>query len=346
MKKTLEQLAKQIGATVQGDPHCEIMSVATVQAAQPGQLSFLANSKYRHYLETTKASAMILTAEDAALFSGNALIVEDPYYAYAQVVRDFAEKIALVPGIHASAVVGKACRIDPTAQIDANVVIGDNVSVGPHTHLYPGVVIGEGSIIGEACCLYPNVTLYRKVRLGDRVILHGGVVLGSDGFGFAHHNHQWSKVQQIGHVELGDDVEIGANTTVDCGAIENTVIGNGVKLDNQIQVGHNVHIGDHTIIAGCVGIAGSATIGKYCMIGGNAMIGGHLTITDGVVLTGGTGVMNSIDSPGIYSSGFSCMKHRAWFKNVARFQHLDEMARRIKRLETLQQQEDDYDDNE
>ena len=217
--------------------------------------------------------------------------------------------------------------IGPFVAIESGVVIGAGSSIGSHSS------IGEGSQIGEGCQIAASVQIYHGVRIGDRVVLHSGVVIGSDGFGFANDKGVWVKIPQIGGVEIGDDVEIGANTTVDRGALENTVIGNGVKMDNQIQVAHNVQIGDHTAIAGCVGIAGSAKIGRYCGIGGGAGILGHLEITDGVQVTAMSLVTKSIKDPGIYSSGTSVEPSKLWHKNYARFRQLDEMARRIKALE-------------
>ncbi|OGT21122.1 MAG: UDP-3-O-(3-hydroxymyristoyl)glucosamine N-acyltransferase [Gammaproteobacteria bacterium RIFCSPHIGHO2_02_FULL_42_13] len=333
MTKTLGELAKHINAELIGDANCEITGVATLQSACDGQLSFLANSTYRQYLADTKASAVIVSKSDADACPQAALIVNDPYYAYARVAALFAKVAAVVPGIHGTVVVGENCHIDPTARIDAYVVMGDRVSIGPRTHIYSGCAIGNDVQLGASCCVYSNVNIYDKTQIGDRVIIHSGVVIGSDGFGFANHEHRWHKVPQLGHVIVGDDVDIGANTTIDCGALDDTIIETGVKLDNQIQVGHNVRIGAHTVVAGCTGIAGSTKIGRGCIIGGAAMIAGHLELTDGVVLTGGAMITNSIRTPGIYSSGTSFMEHRAWQKNVARFRHLDELTRRVKALE-------------
>ncbi len=333
MKKTLDELAKYINAELIGRTDCEITGVATLQNAREGQLSFLANSNYRRYLSNTKASAVIVNKSDAALCSNAALVVKDPYYAYAQVAALFAETEKVISGIHPTVVVGENCHIDPSARIDAYVVMGDRVVIGPHTHVYSGCSMGDDVHLGESCCLYAKVSVYAKTQIGNRVVIHSGVVIGSDGFGFANHDDHWCKVPQLGRVVIGDDVEIGANTTIDRGALDDTIIETGVKLDNQIQIGHNVYIGAHTIIAGCSGIAGSTKIGKGCMIGGASMIAGHLELTDGVILTGGATITNSIRERGVYSSGTSFMKHRSWQKNVARFRHLDELTKRVRVLE-------------
>jgi UDP-3-O-[3-hydroxymyristoyl] glucosamine N-acyltransferase len=333
MQKTLGELAKKIGAELKGDPDCKINGIDTLQSATEGQISFLDNPKYQQYLITTKASAVILTEKASQHYSGNAVVVKDPYYVYAQIASEFAAIPKQKSGIHSSAVIGKDCIIDSTASIAANVVIADRVNVGANTQVGAGSVIGEGCQIGADCHLWANVTLYYGVKLGDRVIIHSGVVLGSDGFGFAKHEGIWHKIPQLGSVVIERDVEIGANTTIDRGALNDTVIEEGVKLDNQIQLGHNVRIGAHSIVAGCTGIAGSAIIGKNCMIGGASSIAGHLEIADNVMLTAGTGVSGSIKETGVYSSAFSNMKYRAWQKNVVRFRNLDGIAKRLKVLE-------------
>lgn len=328
-KKTLGELAKKIDAELKGDADCVITGIAALQSAQSGHLSFLNNTKYRHYLSNTQASAVILTEADFSLCSTNALVVEDPYYAYAQLAKEFSEEVNMPSGIHASAVVGKGCQIDSTVSIGANVVIGDRVRIGANTQISSGCVIGDDCSIDQDSFLWANVTLYYAVRLGARALIHSGAIIGSDGFGFANHKGVWHKVPQLGTVIVEDDVEIGANTTIDRGAIDNTIIEKGVKLDNQIQVAHNVQIGAHTAIAGCVAIAGSTKIGKYCMIGGGSCINGHIEIADGVMLTGMSMITHSIKERGVYSSGTGFMENRKWHKNVIRFRHLDELARRV-----------------
>ena len=237
-------------------------------------------------------------------------------------------------GIHASATVAKDARVHPEAHIGAQCSIARGADIGPRAYVGPGCVVEENASIGEDTRLVANVTLCKYVRIGKRAILHPGVVIGADGFGIANDNGVWVKVPQIGSVVIGDDVEIGANTTIDRGALENTVIEDGVKLDNLIQVGHNVHIGAHTAVAACVAIGGSARIGKRCAIGGAASIGGHLEIADDVHLTATSAVPNSIKEAGVFSSGVPIIQeNKAWKKNVARIRHLDEIARRLRAVE-------------
>lgn len=334
-EKTLSELASIVNARVKGDANCKISSIATLQNAKAGQLSFLHNVKYAQYLATTKASAVLLTAEAAASFAGNALIVADPYYAYAQIANLFINMEAPPAGIHASAVVGDNCQIHPSVAIAAKVVIGDNVKIGENSRIDAGCVIGNDCQIGASSHLYPNVTLYCLVKMGDRVIIHSGVVIGADGFGLVKRGDKWEKIPQIGGVTIGNDVEVGSNTSIDRGAIDDTVIADGVKLDNLIQIAHNVRIGENTVIAGCAGIAGSTEIGKNCMIGGAAGISGHIKIADNVVIAAMGQVTKSIDQPGIYTSVLGIAESTKWRKNVIYFRHLDEMAKRLKKLEKL-----------
>ena len=330
---TLSQLAEHIDGEIHGDPSCVIEGIAPLAKACAGQIGFLSDAKHRRELDVTQASAVIIRAEDAEGYDGNVIIVPNPYLAYAHIAALFDHRPVNKPGIHPSACVAAGAEIHPSASIgpfvavEAGAVIGAGTSIGAHSS------IGEGSHIGENCRIAANVQIYHGVQIGDRVVLHSGVVIGSDGFGFANDRGVWVKIPQIGGVTIGDDVEIGANTTIDRGALENTVIGKGVKMDNQIQVAHNVQIGDHTAIAGCVGIAGSAKIGRYCGIGGGAGILGHLEIADGVQVTAMSLVTKSIQEPGIYSSGTSVEPSKLWHKNYARFRQLDDMARRIKALE-------------
>ncbi len=338
---TLMDLTAGLDVQIKGDPHCLITGISPIQQSQSGHITFLTNSVlssslYRKYLAETKASAVILTEADASNCKVNAIISADPYFTYAKIAAYFSCLPTSEAGIHASAVIGKNTKIDPTACIAANCVIGDDVIIAAHVVIGAGSVLGNGVEIGEATKLDANVTLYHHVKIGARGVISSGVVIGSDGFGFANQKGVWHKVPQLGSVQIGDDVEIGANTTIDRGAIENTVIGNGVKLDNQIQIGHNVVIGDHTIIAGCVGIAGSAVIGKYCMIGGRASIIGHISICDRAIITAATGVNKSITEPGMYSSGIVGVTTNEEFrKNNARFHRLDNLVERVKKLETI-----------
>lgn len=337
---TLQELALLLKAQVKGDPNCIITGIAPLDRAQPGQLSFLTNSQYRQYLATTKASAVLITSQDTEYCPMNALIMNDPYLGYAKAATLFNPTPLPAPGIHSSVIMGKNCRIAPTASIAANCVIGDDVSIGEYTRLNVGTIVGDQSIIGDHCNLAARVTLAHSIRLGHRVIIHSGVVIGSDGFGMAQENGVWVKIPQLGNVIIGNDVEIGANTTIDRGALDDTVIEDGVKLDNLIQIAHNVHIGAHTAIAACTAIAGSSRIGKHCMIGGASSIVGHIEITDRVILVGTSVVEKSITTAGVYGSGTGLMPFRDLKRNIVRYRQLDELARRLNKLEKAQNEHD------
>jgi UDP-3-O-[3-hydroxymyristoyl] glucosamine N-acyltransferase len=329
IEKTLGQLARYVGAQLLGDPQCVIKGLGSLQSAIPGQLSFLDNPVYRKFLPTTKASAVILSATDVSACPCNALVVDDPYFTYAKIAELFIDSGNQPVGIHPSAIIGNNCHIDPTAIISANVVIEDNSTIGANTMIAPGTVVGRNCSIGADCQIAANVTLYHNTQIGHRVIIHSGAVVGADGFGIAEKDGVWFKVPQLGRAIIHDDVEIGANTTIDRGALSDTVIEKGVKLDNQIQIGHNVHIGEHTAIAACTGVAGSTQIGKHCKIAGGVGINGHLEIADYSVITGMAMVTNSIKVPGIYSSGTGVMSNQEWKKNVARFRQLDRLFKRF-----------------
>ncbi|MCP1647323.1 MULTISPECIES: UDP-3-O-(3-hydroxymyristoyl)glucosamine N-acyltransferase [Pseudomonas aeruginosa group] len=330
---TLAELAAQLDAELRGDPAQVISGLATLQDAGAGQLSFLANPQYRKFLADSQASAILLTAADAEGFAGNALIVPNPYLAYAGLSHQFDRKPKAAVGIHPTAVVDEGAQVDasasvgPYAVIEAGAQIGANVTIGAHCF------VGARSVIGEGGWLAPRVTLYHDVRIGKRVVIQSGAVLGGEGFGFANHQGIWQKIAQIGGVTLGDDVEIGANTTIDRGALSDTIVGNGVKLDNQIMIAHNVQIGDHTAMAGCCGISGSAKIGKHCMLAGGVGLVGHIEICDNVFVTGMTMVTRSITEPGSYSSGTAMQPAAEWKKSAARIRQLDDMARRLQQLE-------------
>ena len=319
---SLGELAVRFGLTLRGDPALRVSRVATLSHAGEGAVSFLANAHYRRHLPETRAVAVILDAADAAACPVAALIDPNPYAAYARVAALLHPAPVAPAGIHPSAVVDPAARIAASASvgplciIEAGVVLGERVDVGP------GCIIQAGVQVGDDTRLVARVTLRPRVRIGARCILHPGSVIGADGFGFALEERRWLKVPQVGGVRLGDDVDIGANTTVDCGAIEDTLIGDGVKLDNQIQIGHNVVIGEHTIIASCTGVSGSTVIGKRCMIGGLVGFAGHITIADDVAITGMAMVTASLDAPGSYSSGFPAQQSRDWWRTVARLKRL------------------------
>ncbi|GFM52270.1 UDP-3-O-(3-hydroxymyristoyl)glucosamine N-acyltransferase [Pseudomonas capsici] len=331
----LGQLAEYLGATLRGDQDKNITGLATLQEAGPDQLSFLANPQYRKYLVDARAGAVLLKPADAEGYAGDALLVPDPYLAYARISHLFDPKPKAAAGVHATAVVAEDAQVDPTASIGAYAVIESgaridaNVTVGAHCF------IGARSEIGEGGWLAPRVTLYHDVRIGKRVVIQSGAVLGGEGFGFANEKGVWQKIAQIGGVSIGDDVEIGVNTAIDRGALADTRIGNGVKLDNQIQIAHNVQIGDHTAMAACVGISGSTKIGKHCMLAGGVGLVGHIDICDGVFITGMTMVTHSITEPGSYSSGTAMQPAGEWRKSAARIRKLDDMARRLQKLEKI-----------
>lgn len=335
MALTLGELALRHGCTLRGDPDAVVERVATLRGADGRAVAFLANPAYRGQLRETRAAAVILDPGAADDCPVAALLTPEPYAVFARVAADLHPVPPPVPGVHpaaqvdAAASVPASCEIGPGAVIGAGAVLGERVTIGARC------VIGPGVRLGHDCRLYPGVTLYPGVSLGSRVVVHGGAVLGSDGFGFARERDgRYTKVPQVGGVRVGDDVEIGANTTIDRGAIDDTVIGDGVKLDNQIQVGHNVVIGPHTVIAAQTGIAGSATIGARCTIGGQAGIAGHLAIADDTVIAGGAAVTGSIRRAGIYGGGGTPADDiRRWRRNMARFGQLDELARRVQSLE-------------
>jgi UDP-3-O-[3-hydroxymyristoyl] glucosamine N-acyltransferase len=329
----LDEIVARFGGDLAGDGSTPIEGVGTLEGAGPGQLSFLANPKYRHLLHTTRAVAVILAPDAAADCSCARIVTSQPYLYFARVAAWLRPQPRPSQGIHPSAIVESA--------IPADVSVGANVWIGPDVVIADGVVVEANCVIGAGCeigagsWLYPNVTVYYGCRIGERAIIHAGAVIGSDGFGFARESDgSWVKIPQTGRVVIGNDVEIGANTSIDRGALDDTVIEDGVKLDNQIQVAHNVHIGTHTAIAGCVGIAGSARIGRRCTIGGAAGIQGHLTIADDVNVSTDTLVAKSILRAGTYTGTVPFLEHGEWLRNFARLRHLDAMADKIRALET------------
>lgn len=329
----LGEIAEAVNAELDGDPECLISGVGTLKNAKPGELSFFSNRRYFSFLGTTEASAVILSAADNNACPTNKLIAADPYLAYVKAVRFLYPEEKVRPEQHASAVISATASVDPDACVGPGAVIGEHVIIGKDVYIGPGCIVEDNVVIGSGSCLVAGVTICHDVRIGRNVRIHPGVVIGADGFGIANDNGQWLKIPQLGGVVINDDVEIGANSTVDRGALEDTVLGKGVKIDNQVQIGHNVIVGDHTAIAGCVAVAGSVRIGKRCMIGGLSALSGHIDIADDVVITGMTGVSNSIKAAGVYSSGVPATDNRLWRRNITRFKHLDELARRVKALE-------------
>ncbi|MDC9725333.1 MAG: UDP-3-O-(3-hydroxymyristoyl)glucosamine N-acyltransferase [Gammaproteobacteria bacterium] len=330
---SLDEIANHVGGVVQGELDYQIASIATLQNAGNQQISFLSNKKYKRYLAKTSAGAVIVSSDMASFVPSNAIIVDDPYVAYAKIASLLNPAKQRPSGIHPSASIATDSDIASSASIAAQVVIGSGVTIADNVVIGSGCVILDNVSIGESSQLVANVTLCGDVTVGKRAIIHPGVVIGADGFGIANDKGKWINVPQVGGVVIGDDVDIGANTTIDRGAIEDTIIGNGVKLDNQIQVGHNTVIGENTVIAGCVGIAGSTIIGKNCIIGGGVGLGGHLELVDGVLLTGMTMVTKSIKEPGSYSSGIPAEETHKWHKNVIRYRQMDKLTERVKQLE-------------
>lgn len=333
MKLSVAEIADKIGQTYEGDGNIEIAKVATLENADHHCISFVSNPAYLKEVEHSKAAAIIMREQDKGAATGAAVIISDnPYLSYAQAAQLLHPAPSPLAGVHPSAVVDKAVNLDPGASIGANVVVEAGAVIAA------GVVVGAGSYIGQEVKIGvdsrvgPNVTVLEGVVLGARNIIHSGAVLGSDGFGFANDKGNWVKIPQVGRVIIGDDVEIGACTTIDRGAIGDTRIGHGVKLDNQIQIAHNVSIGEHTAIAACVGISGSVNIGAYCNIAGGVGVAGHLTIADGCTVTGKSMVTHSLKK-GVYSSGLSTQEAGEWRKNAVRLRRLNELFKRVKKLE-------------
>ena len=320
------ELAQRFGLALRG-PDRDVAGVGTLADAAPHQLGFLANPRYRAQLAETQAGVVVLREDDANAFAGTALVARDPYAAFARISALFERLPAREPGIHPSAAVDSSAVISPGAHIGPFTSIGARTTIGAGAVVGPGCVIGDDCELGEGCELQARVTLLTRVRLGKRVRILPGAVLGAAGFGLAMEHGRWLNVPQLGGVVVGDDCEIGANTTIDRGALGDTVLEEDVRLDNQIQVGHNVRIGAHTAMAGCSAVAGSARIGRYCLVGGGAGILGHLEVCDRVVITAMSLVTHSIREPGEYSSGTPLMDNRSWRKSAARFKQLDRMAR-------------------
>jgi UDP-3-O-[3-hydroxymyristoyl] glucosamine N-acyltransferase len=331
--KTLAELAQLLQLKYQGEGQTELNKVATLSAAGPGEISFLANPNYTRYLASTQASAVILSTQMAEQFNGNALLADDPYVAFAKVAGLFAAVNEQAHSQHPSAVIDEAAQLAENVGVGPLCVVSKGAFIGANSRLDAHVSIAENVQIGESCVIKAGVKIEAGCRIGDRVIIHPGAVIGADGFGLARDESGWLKIPQTGVVEIGDDCEIGANTTIDCGAIENTVLGKDVRLDNQIQIGHNVVIGDHTVIAGCTAVAGSAVIGKNCMIGGGVGVVGHISICDGVTIQAMALVTHSIKEAGSYSSVSPLQKTSQWRKNAVRARQLDKLARKINQLE-------------
>lgn len=329
---TLDEIVSRFGGALIGDGRLRIRQVATLDKAGPADIAFLANPKYCKQLIASRAGAVVLSAAHSHICPLPCIVSDNPYAYFARLAQLLNPPPPAIPGIHSAAVVES--DLEPSISIGPGTHVGRDVIIGKGSIIGPGCVIGDGVTIGEQARLYGNVTVYPRCRIGKRAIIHSGAIVGSDGFGFAREaDGCWTKIPQIGRVLIGDDVEIGANTTIDRGAIDDTVLEDGVKLDNQIQIGHNVHVGAHTAMAGCVGIAGSARIGRRCTVGGGAIILGHLTVTDDVHISAATLVTKSIVQAGTYTGALPFEAHRDWLKNVVHLRHLDEMSDRIRGLE-------------
>lgn len=327
--------AAHAGVRLHGDPTLAVTGVGTLQGARAGELSFLANPLYRRYLATTRASAVIIAEADLEHCPVPALVADNPHLAYARIAAlfDAAPDAAGQCGVHARAWVSPDAQVAADAWIGPQAVVEAGAEIGARVFVGPGCVVGAGAVLGADTRLVANVTVCHGVRIGERVLIHPGAVIGSDGFGLANDRGRWIKVPQLGSVVIGDDVEIGANTAIDRGALEDTVLEDGVKLDNLIQIAHNVRVGAHTAMAGCVGIAGSVQIGRYCTLAGGVGIAGHLQLGDHVHVTGMSLVTKSLPEAGVYSSGLPVEPGRLWNKVSARLRRLDELFRRVATLE-------------
>lgn len=329
----LSEIVERFGGELAGNPDVRIRQVAPLSTAQSEHIAFLANPKFRQQLLSTRAGAIIVSPESRDATTLPRIISDNPYAYFAKVSTLLNPLAPPQPGVHSTAIVCSGAAIAPSASIGAFVFVGEGVVVGDSVVIEPGCYLGDHVHIGEGSWLHSQVAIYHDCLIGKRAILHSGAVIGADGFGLAQEEGRWLKIPQIGRVVIGDDVEIGANTTVDRGALEDTVIEDGVKLDNQIMIAHNVHIGAHTAMAGCVGVAGSAKIGSHCTVGGAAMILGHLEIPDRTNISAGTFITKTIAKPGTYTSAMPFSSHQTWLKNAAHLRHLDKLVERIDYLE-------------
>jgi len=327
---TLRQIVERLGGEAVGEVGAPLTGVATLDSAGPGEIAFLANPKYRSKLATTRAGAVIVGPGDRDAAALPRIVSDNPYAYYARTVALFHPPEPVRPGIHPFAQVDAQANVDAGAQVDAFAVVGPGSSIGPGARIGSHCVLGRGVSVGAGATLHPRVTVYDGCTLGARVIVHSGAVIGADGFGMARDAGAWVKIPQVGAVSIGDDVEIGANTTIDRGALDDTVIEEGAKLDNLIQVAHNCVIGAHTVIAGCTGISGSVTVGRHCMIGGGVGLVGHISICDHVTISGFTLITKSITEPGTYTSGLPFMPHAEWLRNAVHLRRLDELARAVR----------------
>lgn len=328
---SLADIAARLGGDVLGDAQTLISQVATLASAGAGEIGFLTNLKYKNQLQTTQASAVIVSPDFADAVALPRIVTKNPYAYYARLATLLNPRAVALPGIHPTAYCGSS--VPASASIGPHASIGSAVVIGEGVVIHAGCVLGDGVSIGDGSVLYPNVSVYAGCAIGRHAIIHSGAVIGADGFGFAPDQGQWIKIPQIGRVVIGDDVEIGANTSVDRGALDDTTIGDGCKIDNQIQIGHNCVIGKHCVIAACAAIAGSVELKDNVIVGGAAMIAGHVTIASGAVISGGSLVMKNITKPGQYTSVFPLEEHSHWLHNAAQIRHLAKLAERVSELE-------------
>ncbi len=328
----LSDIVGRFGGELIGDGEIMVSRVATLASAEPTDISFLSSGKYRQHLEHSQAGAFILGKSDRDVTEKPRIVCDNPYVYFARVSSFLNPAPTAEPGIHPSAVIHEDALIHPSASIGPYCCIGRNARIGENSVLGASCAIGEDVAIGSNARLYAGVSVYPGCMIGNDCIIHSGAVIGADGFGIAMDEGKWLKIPQIGNVLIGNDVEIGANTTIDRGALDDTIIEDGVKIDNQVQVAHNVVIGAHTAIAGCTGIAGSTKIGRYCKIGGSGMILGHLHIADHVDISAGTMITKSIEAPGAYTSIYPFAPHREWLRNTAHLRHLNELAEKVRQL--------------
>lgn len=333
MALTLAEIVNLLGGDLIGNGEVIIEKVASIKHAKSGQICFLSNKKYTHLLQNCQASAIILDRDAAGLVSINRIIADQPYVYFARLSALFNPPSLPSPGIAASAVIDASCNISSTATIGEFVVIEAGVTIADGVVIDHGCVIKANSQIGEKSWIQSNVTIYNATSIGSRCVIASGCVIGADGFGYAETESGWVKIPQVGRVVIENDVEIGANTSIDRGALDDTIIQQGVKIDNLVQIGHNCIIGAHTAIAGCAGIAGSARVGSYCKIGGAAMILGHLEIADHVTVTPGSMITRSLLSQGTYTALMPFQRHQDWLKTAAQLRHLDSLIERVKLIE-------------
>jgi UDP-3-O-[3-hydroxymyristoyl] glucosamine N-acyltransferase len=330
---SLAELAAHTGTVLEGDGGTRIRRVGTLEHAAGDAIAFLANPRYSPQLAVTRAGAVIVAPADADRTTLPKLVSDNPYATYARVAALLHPEATPASGIHPTAIIDPAATVAADASVGAYAVIGPRAGIGAAASVGAGSVVGADASIGERALVHANVVVYPRCVIGARTIVHAGAVIGADGFGMAEESGRWVRVPQLGRVVVGDDCEIGANTTIDRGAIDDTIIEDDVKLDNQIQIGHNCTIGRHTAIAGCVGIAGSTHIGRNCRIGGAAMISGHLTIPDGTVVSGGTLIASTLDESGVHTGVFPSLPHREWRRVAAHLRRLDELVERVRALE-------------